>query len=69
MEFWLRIARSQVAKEVRAGRTDVWAGFAAVCRLFITAMQLRAKGDARTWNDLMSYAQQVVERNPPSDPA
>ncbi|WP_042428042.1 hypothetical protein [Streptacidiphilus anmyonensis] len=69
MDFWLRIARSQIAKEVRAGRTDVWAGFAAVCRLFTTAMQQRAAGDSRTWTDLMNYAEQVVQRNPPRDPA
>jgi hypothetical protein len=69
MEFWLRIARSQIAKEIRAGRTDTWAGFALVCRLFTTAMQLRAAGQRRCWDDLLKYAQDVVDRNPPRDPA
>jgi hypothetical protein len=65
MEFWLRVARSQIAKEAKAGRTDVWAGFALVCRLMMTAMQQRAAGDRRIWEDLLRYAQQVVEDHPP----
>lgn len=65
MEFWLRITRSQIAKNVKAGRGDVYAGFTLVCRLFQTAMDKRSAGEPRLWNDLMQYAQQVVEHNPP----
>lgn len=65
MEFWLRAARSQIAKEIEAGRTDTWAGFALVCRLLMTAMQKRAAGDPRVWDDLLGYAQKVVEQHPP----
>ncbi|WP_329453183.1 hypothetical protein OG894_42045 (plasmid) [Streptomyces sp. NBC_01724] len=66
MEFWLRLTRSQIAQEIKAGRTDTWAGFALVCRLFITAMQKRAGGDRRFWDDLLKYAQDVVDANPPA---
>ncbi|MEW1911287.1 hypothetical protein AB0442_23040 [Kitasatospora sp. NPDC085895] len=69
MEFWLRTARSQIAKDIRAGRTDAWAGFALVCRLLMTALQKRAAGDRRIWDDLMRYAEQVVAQHPPHDPA
>ncbi|MFJ3673691.1 hypothetical protein ACIPSE_45340 [Streptomyces sp. NPDC090106] len=65
MEFWLRLARSRIAKDVKAGRGDVYSGFALICRLFITAMDQRAEGDQRIWNDLLRYAQQVVEKHPP----
>ncbi|WP_331743033.1 hypothetical protein OG239_42935 (plasmid) [Streptomyces sp. NBC_00868] len=65
MEFWLRLARSRIAKDAKAGRGDVHVGFAQICRLFITAMDKRAEGDGRIWNDLLTYAQQVLEKNPP----
>ncbi|GAB1340853.1 hypothetical protein ACE1SV_74430 [Streptomyces sp. E-15] len=65
MEFWLRLARSRMAKDVKAGRGDVYSGFALICRLFITAMDQRVEGDGRIWNDLLRYADQVVAKHPP----
>jgi hypothetical protein len=65
MEFWLRLARSRIAKDVKAGRRDVYVGFAMVCQLFITALDQRVAGNERIWADLLKYAQQVVERHPP----
>ncbi|MFH9749896.1 hypothetical protein ACH4MN_36420 [Streptomyces anulatus] len=65
MEFWLRLARSRIAKDVKAGRGDAYVGFALICRLFITAMDRRAEGDGRIWNDLLQYAEQVVAKHPP----
>ncbi|MFE3413093.1 hypothetical protein ACFXMT_33670 [Streptomyces mirabilis] len=65
MEFWLRLTRSRIAKEIKADRRDVYAGFTLICRLFMTAMDKRAAGDQRLWNDLMQYAQRVVDQNPP----
>ncbi|MFD6282015.1 hypothetical protein ACFWFI_41635 [Streptomyces sp. NPDC060209] len=65
MEFWLRLARSRIAKDVKAGRGDIHVGFALICRLFITAMDRRAEGDTRIWNDLLQYAEQVVAKHPP----
>ncbi len=64
MEFWLRVTRSQITKEIRAGRTDTWAAFALVVRLFREAMRKRAAGDERLWVDLLRYAQDVVDRTP-----
>jgi hypothetical protein len=65
MEFWLRITRSRIAKDIKAGRGDVYSGFALICRLFITAMDQRVEGDGRIWNDLLRYAEQVVAKHPP----
>ncbi|MFJ9380356.1 hypothetical protein [Streptomyces sp. NPDC101455] len=65
MEFWLRLTRSRIAKDIKAGRGDVYAGFTLICRLFKEAMDRRAAGDGRLWNDLMQYAQQVLEKSPP----
>ncbi|MEG8280967.1 hypothetical protein [Streptomyces sp. AHA2] len=65
MEFWLRLARSRLAKDVKAGRGDVYSGFALICRLFITAMDQRVEGNGRIWNDLLQYAEQVVAKHPP----
>ena len=65
MEFWLRLTRSRIAKDIKAGRGDVFAGFTLVCRLFMTALDRRGEGDRRLWDDLLRYAQQVVEQNPP----
>lgn len=67
MEFWLRLTRSRIAKDIKAGRNDVHSGFALVCRLFKLAMDTRAAGDARLWNHLMQYAQQVLEQHRPRD--
>jgi hypothetical protein len=65
MEFWLRLARSRMAKDVKAGREDVYSGFALICRLFITALDQRVEGNGRIWNDLLQYAEQVVAKHPP----
>ena len=65
MEFWLRLARSRIAKDVKAGRGDVYVGFAMVCQLFITALDQRVEGNERIWADLLTYAQQVVAKHPP----
>lgn len=67
MEFRLRVTRAEITKEAKAGRTDVWAAFALVLQLFRTAMQRRAEGDVRIWNDLLQYADQVVQAHPPRD--
>ncbi|WP_344407180.1 hypothetical protein [Streptomyces longisporus] len=67
MEFRLRVTRAEIAKEAKAGRTDTWAGFALVLQLFRTAIQRRAAGDTRIWNDLLQYAEQVVKAHPPRD--
>ncbi|MEU8480373.1 hypothetical protein [Streptomyces hygroscopicus] len=65
MEFWLRVTRSRITKDVKAGRDDVIAGFISVCRLFKLALDKRAEGDARLWNHLMQYAKQVLEQHGP----
>jgi len=65
MEFWLRLTRTAIAKEAKAGRVDVWPAYALVSRLVLTAIQRRAAGDPRIWNDLLRYAEQVLERHPP----
>lgn len=65
MEFWLRLARSRMAKDVKANRQDVYSGFALICRLFITALDQRVEGNGRIWNDLLQYAEQVVAKHPP----
>lgn len=63
MEFWLRITRSRIVKETRAGRSDVVPGFGLVVRLFLAAMEKRAAGDGRLWADLMHNAQAVLEQH------
>jgi hypothetical protein len=63
MEFWLRMTRSQITKDVRAGRDDTLAAFALVNRLFMVAIRKRASGDVRVWNDLLRYAGEVVARH------
>lgn len=65
MEFWLRDTRAGIAKEVRAGRADVYRAFGLVCRLFKVAMERRARGDKRLWEDLLRYAVQVLEQTSP----
>ncbi|MFE7077232.1 hypothetical protein ACFU96_44820 [Streptomyces sp. NPDC057620] len=65
MEFWLRVTRSRIAKDVKAGREDVIPGFIIVCRLFQLVVDKRAEGDARLWNQLMQYAQQVLQQHGP----
>lgn len=65
MEFWLRVTRSRISKDVKAGRGDVIPGFTQVCRLFKLALDKRAEGDARLWNHLMQYAEQVLQQHGP----
>ncbi|MFJ6355179.1 hypothetical protein ACIQKB_37690 [Streptomyces sp. NPDC092046] len=65
MEFWLRVTRSGIAKEIKLGRDDVVSGFTSVCRLFKLAIDKRAEGDVRLWNHLMQYAGQVLEQHGP----
>ncbi|MFE4019313.1 hypothetical protein ACFXPZ_18155 [Streptomyces sp. NPDC059101] len=70
MEFWLRRTRSRIAKNAKAERSersDVYVGFAQVCRLFSTALDKRAEGDERIWRDLLQYAEQVLAHHPPRD--
>ncbi|MGW7032666.1 hypothetical protein ACWGFX_36600 [Streptomyces xanthophaeus] len=65
MEFWLRVTRTRITQDVRAGRDDVIRGFTSVCRLFKLAVDKRAEGDPRLWNHLMQYAEQVLEQHGP----
>lgn len=62
-EFWLRLARSQLAKAAPT-MPDAYRGLALVCRLFGTALQRRLNGDRRVWDDLMRYADAVVSPRP-----
>jgi hypothetical protein len=64
METWMRITRVVISREARAGRSDVYAAYSLVNRLFMAAVRKRAAGDRRLWDDLLRYAQQVVEREP-----
>ncbi|MFE0457771.1 hypothetical protein ACFW1A_00740 [Kitasatospora sp. NPDC058965] len=64
-ENWLRITRKWVAQEA-AKNSDVWLGWAMVCRLFLTALQRRAAGEPRTWDDLQDYAATVTKQFPPT---
>nr|WP_202541458.1 hypothetical protein [Streptomyces sp. SID2563] len=65
MEFWLRLTRSQISKEVKANRGDVVAGFTMVCRLFQLVMERRAAGDPRLFDHLMQYADTVLKQHGP----
>ncbi|MFD5728322.1 hypothetical protein ACFWMT_19825 [Streptomyces sp. NPDC058368] len=65
MEFWLRLTRSQISKEVKANRGDVVAGFTMVCRLFQLVMERRASGDPRLFEHLMQYADTVLKQHGP----
>lgn len=65
MEFWLRLTRSQITKEVKANRGDVVAGFTMICRLFKLVMERRAAGDPRLFDHLMQYADAVLKQHGP----
>lgn len=64
MEIWFRNAYMVISQEAKAGRTDVYAAYALVNRLFVAAVRKRAAGDRRLWDDLLRYAQAVVDREP-----
>ncbi|MFF8646488.1 hypothetical protein [Streptomyces sp. NPDC015345] len=65
MEFWLRVTRSEIAKEVKAGRGDVITAFTLVCRLFRLVLEKRQAGDARLFDHLMQYADTVLKQHGP----
>lgn len=65
MEFWLRVTRSRITKDVKANRGDVIAGFTLVCRLFTLVLDKRAAGDPRLWDHLMQYADTVMKQHGP----
>ncbi|MEE1943059.1 hypothetical protein V1L54_27255 [Streptomyces sp. TRM 70361] len=65
MEFWLRVTRSGIAKEVKAGRSDVITAFTLVCRLFKLVLEKRAAGDPRLFDHLMQYADTVLKQHGP----
>ncbi len=70
MEFWLRLVRSQIAKDAKnepVGREETVIGFALVCRLFLTALQHR-ETNRRIWDDLIGYADNIVTNFPTRDP-
>ncbi|WP_199546387.1 hypothetical protein [Streptomyces sp. N35] len=64
MEFWLRVTRADISRELKAGRADVLHAFTQVLRLFRVALARRADGDPRLLNDLLAYAQQVLDKHP-----
>jgi hypothetical protein len=65
MEFWLRLTRSEITKEVRAGRGDVITAFTLVCRLFKLVLEKRQAGDPRLFDHLMQYADTVLKQHGP----
>lgn len=65
MEFWLRVTRSQITKEVKAGRDDVITAFTLVCRLFKLVLEKRQAGDPRLFDHLMQYADTVLKQHGP----
>ncbi|OSZ61289.1 hypothetical protein OQI_06155 [Streptomyces pharetrae CZA14] len=65
MEFWLRLTRAEITKEVKAGRGDVIAGFTLVCRLFKLVLEKRQAGDPRLFDHLMQYADTVLKQHGP----
>ncbi|MFJ5266699.1 hypothetical protein ACIQAC_40230 [Streptomyces sp. NPDC088387] len=65
MEFWLRVTRSEISKEIKAGRGDVIAAFTLVCRLFKLVLEKRQAGDPRLFDHLMQYADTVLKQHGP----
>ncbi|WP_030387949.1 hypothetical protein [Streptomyces sp. NRRL S-241] len=65
MEFWLRVTRTEIAREVKAGRADVLTAFAMVCRLFRLVLEKRQAGDPRLFDHLMQYADTVLKQHGP----
>ncbi|MFD6297869.1 hypothetical protein ACFWFU_23950 [Streptomyces sp. NPDC060235] len=65
MEFWLRITRTEITREVKAGRGDVITAFTLVCRLFKLVLEKRQAGDPRLFDHLMQYADTVLKQHGP----
>lgn len=65
MEFWLRVTRSEITRENKAGRGDVLAAFTLVCRLFTLVLERRQAGDPRLFDHLMQYADTVLKQHGP----
>ncbi|WP_327328722.1 hypothetical protein OG735_41390 (plasmid) [Streptomyces sp. NBC_01210] len=65
MEFWLRVTRSEITKEAKAGRGDVITAFTLVCRLFKLVLEKRQAGDPRLFDHLMQYADTVLKQHGP----
>jgi hypothetical protein len=65
MEFWLRVTRSEITREVKAGRGDVLTAFTLVCRLFKLVLERRQAGDPRLFDHLMQYADTVLKQHGP----
>ncbi|WP_236246895.1 hypothetical protein [Streptomyces sp. CC210A] len=65
MEFWLRVTRTEITREVKAGRSDVLAAFTLVCRLFKLVLEKRQAGDPRLFDHLMQYADTVLKQHGP----
>ncbi|KUN75374.1 hypothetical protein [Streptomyces griseoruber] len=63
MEFWLRVTRSEITREVKAGRGDVLTAFTLVCRLFKLVLEKRQAGDPRLFDHLMQYADTVLKQH------
>ncbi|MFD6114041.1 hypothetical protein ACFWG0_28635 [Streptomyces yangpuensis] len=65
MEFWLRVTRAEITREVKAGRGDVLSAFTLVCRLFKLVLEKRQVGDPRLFDHLMQYADTVLKQHGP----
>ena len=65
MEFWLRVTRTEITREVKAGRGDVLTAFTLVCRLFKLVLEKRQTGDPRLFDHLMQYADTVLKQHGP----
>ncbi|WUW26988.1 hypothetical protein OG521_39755 (plasmid) [Streptomyces sp. NBC_01463] len=65
MEFWLRVTRSAITKEAKAGRGDVITAFTLMCRLFKLVLEKRQAGDPRLFDHLMQYADTVLKQHGP----
>ncbi|MFF4874070.1 hypothetical protein [Streptomyces sp. NPDC000961] len=65
MEFWLRVARTEIVREVKSGRDDVITAFTLVCRLFKLVLEKRQAGDPRLFDHLMQYADTVLKQHGP----
>ncbi|WP_411575195.1 hypothetical protein [Streptomyces fradiae] len=65
MEFWLRVTRTEITREVKAGRSDVLTAFTLVCRLFKLVLEKRQAGDPRLFDHLMQYADTVLKQHGP----